>query len=334
MRRLYFTISFIVVVLGLVACGSKSGGTQQETIAVIPKGTTHIYWQSVHAGAIKAAKEMNVNINWIGPEREDARQQQIGIIDNQVINQVDGIVLAPLDAMALRRPVEAAVNHGIPVVIVDSRLEDAEDVYTSFVATDNRKGGQIAGQQLGKIMNGKGRVAILRYNEGSASTTNREEGFLDAIRQFDGIQVVSDEQYGGATKAQAQQASENLLIRFQDGNGNLTLDGIFCPNESTTYGMLQALRRQRFAGKVSFVGFDTGEAIIQGLRQGEINGLVVQDPFKMGYLGVKTLVQHLQGQEVEKRIDTGVTYITNQNIDQPDIQQLINPDIEKWLSME
>lgn len=334
MRRAYFILSFIVVGLGLFACGSKSGGTNQETIAVIPKGTTHIYWQSVHAGAIKAANEMNVNINWIGPEREDARQQQIGIVDNQVINQVDGIVLAPLDAMALRRPVEAAVNHGIPVVIVDSRLEDAEDVYTSFVATDNRKGGQIAGQQLGKIMNGKGRVAILRYNEGSASTTNREEGFLDAIRQCDGIQVVSDEQYGGATKAQSQQASENLLIRFQDGNGNLTLDGIFCPNESTTYGMLQALRRQRFAGKVSFVGFDTGEALIQGLRQGEINGLVVQNPFKMGYLGVKTLVQHMRGQEVEKRIDTGVTYITNQNIDQPDIQQLINPDIEKWLNME
>lgn len=334
MRKLLFIISLIGLTLGLTACGSKNGGDQKPTIAVIPKGTTQIYWQSVHAGAIKAANEMNVNINWIGPEREDARQQQIGLIDNQVINQVDGIVLAPLDAMALRRPVEAAVNKGIPVIIIDSKLQDAEDIYTSFVATDNRKGGEIAGQQLGKLLNGKGRVVVLRFNEGSASTTNREEGFLDAVRQFEGIQVVSDEQYAGATKAQAQQASENLLIRFQDENGNLSLDGIFCPNESTTYGMLQALRRQRFAGKVSFIGFDASDPLLQGLRQGDINGLVVQDPFKMGYLGLKTLVQHLRGEKVEKRIDTGVTYITTQNLDQPEIQQLINPDIQKWLSME
>ncbi|HKJ67385.1 MAG TPA: substrate-binding domain-containing protein [bacterium] len=330
-KWLRMLLSFLVL-LGLFSCGGQHRQSGKLTLAVIPKGTTLLFWQSVHAGAIKAAREMDVNINWIGPEREDARQQQIGIVDNQTINQVDGIVLAPLDAMALRRPVEAAVGSGIPVVIIDSQLANSEEIITSFVATNNREGGRIAGRHLGKMLDGKGRVAVLRYSEGSSSTTNREEGFLEAIGEFDGIEVVSDEQYAGATKAQAQQASENLLIRFQDEAGHLTVDGIFCPNEGTTYGMLMALRRQRLTGEVTFVGFDASDALVEGLRRNDIDGLVVQNPFRMGYLGVQTLVRHLRGDEVPRRIDTGVTFITRDNLEQPEIQQLIKPDIEKWLS--
>lgn len=332
MNKWFGILLSALVLLGLVSCGGQDRQSGTPTIAVIPKGTTLLFWQSVHAGAIKAAREMEVNISWIGPEREDARQQQIGIVDNQAINRVDGIVLAPLDAMALRRPVAAAVKSGIPVVIIDSQLANSEEIITSFVATNNREGGRIAGRNLGKKLEGKGRVAVLRYSEGSSSTMNREEGFLEAIRAFEGIEVVSEEQYAGATKAQAQQASENLLIRFQDESGHLTLDGIFCPNEGTSYGMLMALRRRRLAGEVTFVGFDASDALVEGLRQGDIDGLVVQNPFRMGYLGVQTLVQHLRGEEVPPRIDTGVTFITRDNLEQPEIRQRIHPDIDKWLS--
>jgi ribose transport system substrate-binding protein len=176
---------------------------------------------------------------------------------------------------------------------------------------------------MGKFLGGKGRVVLLRYMEGSASTTNREEGFLESLEEFPEITLVSDEQYAGATRAQAQQASENLLLRFKDEQGNLTIDGIFCPNASSTYGMLQALRRQRQAGKLIFIGFDSDDPLVKGLEQGEIHGLVVQNPFQMGFLGVKVMLDHLRGVPVEKRIDTGVTFVVKQD-----------PNLEYWLSQK
>jgi ribose transport system substrate-binding protein len=331
MHSIKITAVLVMIIVLFLSCKQKSADADKYTIAVIPKGTTHVFWQSIHAGALKAAHELDVNAIWLGPEKEDDRQQQIALVDNQVMNQVSGIVLAPLDEMALRRPVSDAVQKGIPVVIIDSGLKDSEDVYTSFIATDNKEGGRIAARQLGKFLGGKGAVVVLRFVEGSASTENRARGFLEAIQEFPEIMVVSDEQYGGATKAQAQQSSENLLLRFMDTSGNLTIDGIFCTNESTTYGMLQALRRKRLAGSIKFVGFDSSEPLLEGLKAGEIHGLVVQNPFKMGYLGVKTMVMHLQGQQVEKLVDTGVTFVTLENFYDKEIQELIYPDLEKWM---
>jgi ribose transport system substrate-binding protein len=331
-----FQLALAACVLGVVffACSTNKTEDPEITIAVIPKGTTHIFWESVHAGAIKASVELDVDINWVGPEKEDDRQQQIAVVDNQVLNGVSGIVLAPLDAMALRRPVRDAVRRNIPVIIIDSGLQDSEDVYTSFIATDNREGGRIAGREMGDFLDGKGRVVLLRYMEGSASTTNREEGFLEALNKFPGITLISDEQYAGATRAQAQQASENLLLRFKDEQGNLTIDGIFCPNASSTYGMLQALRRQRQTGKVIFIGFDSDDPLVKGLEKGEIHGLVVQNPFQMGFLGVKIMLDFLSGQQVEKRIDTGVTFVRSEDLKRPEIQELIDPDLDYWLSQK
>jgi ribose transport system substrate-binding protein len=330
MLRASFVRSILLLAIaGLFSCAQQN---QKTVIAVIPKGTTHSFWQSVHAGTAKASQELGVEILWVGPEREDARQQQISIVDNQIINQVSGIVLAPLDDVALRRPAKAAADKNIPVLIFDSGLEDSQDFTVSFVATDNHAGGKLAGQQLGERLGGKGKVILLRYSEGSSSTEQREAGFLEAIAQFPDIEVVSDDQYAGATATLAQQASENLILRFKDSAGNLTVDGIFTPNESATYGMLQALRRSRLTGQVTFIGFDASEPLIEGVENGEIAGLVVQNPFRMGYLAVKTMYAHLQGQEVEKRIDTGVAFVSKENLEQPEIQELIKPDLAKWLN--
>lgn len=321
----------ILLLSMLVYCGGEKKKQGNLVISVIPKATSHVFWQSVHAGAIKASVELGIKINWVGTDKEDDRQLQIALVENQIMNQVDGILLAPSDEMALRRPVRSARKKNIPVVIYDSGIKLPEDEYVSFVATDNYKGGYIAGEALAELLNFKGKVVLLRYMEGSASTENRERGFLDAIAKFSGIELVSDEQYAGSTAAQGQQASENLLFRFKDRDGNLTIDGIFCPNESSTYGMMQALRRQRSTGKIKFIGFDANVPIIEGLQQNEIHGLVVQNPFKMGYLGVKTLVDHLKGKEVPKRIDTGVTLVTAQSLENEEIQELVNPDLDKWL---
>jgi len=314
----------------IVALASVSMAADKTTIAVIPKGTTHEFWKSVHAGAVKASRELGVEIIWKGPLKEDDRDSQISTVEDFISRGVSGIVLAPLDDTALRAPVASAKGAGIPVVIFDSGLK-SED-YVSFVATDNFKGGQMAGEYLAKLLNNKGKVVMLRYAEGSASTHLREEGFLDAIKQHPEIQVVSSNQYGGATTESAFQASENMLAPLKSSDqSSLTIDGIFCCNESTTFGMLRALQNGKLAGKVKFVGFDSSAKLVQALSAGEIDGLILQNPFNMGYLAVKTIVQKINGKDVPKRIDTGATLVTKENMGEENVKQLLTPDLKQWL---
>jgi ribose transport system substrate-binding protein len=329
-HKIFLSLLCCIIALGLWSCakGEKTGPTRIE-IAVIPKGTTHEFWKTVHAGAVKAARELDVDIIWKGPLKEDDREAQITVVENYINRGVSGIVLAPLDDAALRIPVTSAVRAGIPVVIFDSGLK-SED-YTSFVATDNFAGGKLAGEHLAKILSGKGKVIMLRYAEGSASTANREAGFLKAMEGQSGIEVVSSNQYGGSTTESAYKASENLLARLKGDDDNLSIAGIFCPNESTTFGMLRALQDGRMAGKVKFVGFDSSEKLVKALEAGEIDGLTLQNPMHMGYMGVKTMVQHLKGEKVEKRIDTGVMIATKENMNEPKVKEILSPDLDKWL---
>lgn len=327
----------LVVVFTAIGCKQKEETkTNKFQIAVIPKGTTHVFWKSIHAGAVKAEKELkaagvDVEVIWKGPLKEDDREEQIKVVEGFVTRGVSGIVLAPLDDAALRLPVKNAVNSGIPVVIIDSGLK-SED-YVSFVATDNYLGGRKGAQRLAEILGGKGKVILLRYQEGSASTMNREQGFLDELKEkYPNIEVVSSSQYGGATTESAYIASENLLSPLRTSEGGLTIDGIFCPNESTTFAMLRALEDGGLAGKVKFVGFDSSDRLVKGLQDREIHGLVLQDPINMGYLGVKTMIAHLQGQKVEKRIDTGSDVATPDNMNDPKIKNLLEPDFKKWLN--
>jgi ribose transport system substrate-binding protein len=314
--------------LAAAACGGRSGPAK-TTIAVIPKGTSHVFWQSIHAGAAKAASELSVDIIWRGPLREDDRDSQVSEVEGFVSRGVSGIVLAPLDETALTVPVANAVQRGIPVVIIDSGLKG--EGYVSFVATDNRKGGRLAGEQLAKLLGGKGKIVLLRYTEGSDSTHNREEGFLEAMKASPGIQVVSSNQYGGADVESAYKKSEALLGNYKQPDGKLAVDGIFCPNESTSFAMLRVLQDNGWAGRVRFVGFDSSDNLAKGLRDGHVDALILQDPVRMGYLGVKTMVEHLQGKPVEKRIDTGVHVVTRDNMDVPEMKELLQPDLSKWL---
>ena len=307
------------------ACTEKQGDENDALqIAVIPKGTSHQFWKSIHAGANKAGSELGAEIIWQGPQKEDDRQMQIQVVQNFISRNVDAIVLAPLDSRSLVKPVEAAIRRGIPVVIIDSGL-DSEEI-SSFVATDNLAGGALAADHMNELLGGQGRVIVLRYQEGSASTTNREEGFLERIREVaPGIEIVVDNQYAGATIEKAFQVSQNLLNRYGD------IDGIFCPNESTVQGMLRALQTAGKAGEVQLVGFDSSESLVEGMRDGDIQGLVLQDPFFMAYQGVQTAVQVIQGEQVEALQNTRVRLITPENIDSAESQELLNPDLETWL---
>ena len=308
-------VAILAIVLIAIGIANKGKSKAKRVIAVIPKGTTHIYWQSVKKGAQQAAKEANVEISWNGPERESARERQIQIIEDFIVQKVSGIVLAPLDAKAIVPKVEELHNKKIPCVIIDSGV-DTEN-YISFIATDNYNGGVLAAKRMGEILNGKGNIIVIKYLPGSDSTTNRENGFIDTIKKdFPEIKIV-DSKYGLDTAATAMQATEDLLTK------NVELDGLYACNASTAVGALQALKTQGRTDKIKMVGFDSEKALIDGLEAGYIDALVVQNPFKMGYEGVMAIVATLDGKKVEKRIDTGIELITKENLQTPEIQALL-----------
>jgi ribose transport system substrate-binding protein len=318
--------TFVLALALSATAGCKKQAT--DAIAVIPKGTTHEFWKSVHAGAEKASQELGVKVIWKGPLREDDREDQVKVVESFIHMRVKGIVLAPLDDVALVPVATDAIRSRIPVVAFDSGIKTDEIV--SFVATDNARGGRLAAEHLIKLLGGKGKLVMLRYAEGSASTAERERGFLEATGEHAGIEVVSSNQYGGVTTESAFKVSENLLSAHK-GPGGLTVQGIFCPNESTAFGMLRALEDSGLAGKVHFVGFDSSPKLVDAMSKGHMDATVVQDPIKMGYLAVKAMVDHLQGKPVDKRIDTGATLIARDTMASPDARALLSPDFKRWL---
>lgn len=311
------------------AAQASQDAQKTYTIAVVPKGTLHVFWKSIHAGAIKAERELgNVRIIWQGATREDDREQQIQVVENFVNRGVDAIVLAPLDRTALVGPVERAMSRKIPVVIIDSGLDS--DNITSYVATNNYHGGVLAARHMGTLLDGKGKVILLRYQVGSASTEQREQGFLDTLaKEFPSIAILSENQYAGALREGAVQKAENLLIRFGEQG-----DGWFCPCEPVVFGTLQGLRNRSLAGKVRIVGFDATTELIDAVRGGEVHGLVLQDPMQMGYLGVKTALAAIEGKPVEKHISTGEYLVTRDNVGEPQLAALHSPNLAEWLGGE
>lgn len=333
MRKTISLLCVLALAAAALSCSKAEAPTSENkklTIAVIPKGTTHEFWKSIHAGSNKAARELSaqgpeVEVIWKGPIREDDREQQIQVVEGFAAQGVNGIVLAPLDDRALVRPVADAKRAGVPTVIIDSGLQSQDIV--SFVATDNRKGGSLAADRMGQLLNGKGKVLVLRYAEGSASTTERETGFIEQIKQkFPEIELVSTDQYAGATRDTAKRAAENLLNRFGD-----EVNGIFTPNESSTAGMLLALQDIGKAGKLSFVGFDASQTFIDAINANQLHGIVVQNPFNMGYLGVRTMVESLLGKPVQQKIDTGVMLVTKENMGTSEVQALLHPPLDQYL---
>jgi len=316
-----FIAAICTIVFFVSGCGGSGEKEERITVAVIPMGTTHEFWKAIHAGGVTASRELNVDIIWKGPLKEDDRDEQIQIVETFIAADVSALVIAPLDDRALIRPVLEARNMGIPTVILDSELQ--EEVYSSFVATDNYRGGVLGAEHIGSLMNGRGKLILVRVLEGITSPAKREDGFLTTIRtKFPGIEILSDNQYGGITSESAYQTCENLLNRFSN-----EVDAIFTPNESTTFGCLRALQDRGLAGKVIFVGFDSSAKLIEALQNRELLGLVLQNPFNMGYYGVKNAVAVLKGEPYEKVVDTGVTLATPDNMNDPEIKKLLSPDL-------
>lgn len=263
----------------------------------------------------------NVDILWRGALLENDREGQINVVGDFIAQGVDGIVLAPLDSTALVPSVANARSAGIPTVIFDSGLSD-ESIIVSYVATDNYRGGALAAREIGNRLHGKGNVILLRYNVGSESTEQREQGFLDTLRkEYPDMKILSDDQYSGTTALEAQNKALQLCNQFGD-----KLNGFFSVCEPDTMGVLGALEQEGLAGKVTFIGFDPGPQLVPAMAERKIHGLVLQDPVAMGYLSVKALVGHLRGEKVDKRINTGEVMATPENMNSPEMKKLLDPE--------
>jgi ribose transport system substrate-binding protein len=317
MRRI---ATLVAVAILFTSCKEKP--KPRPLVGVVPKGANHIFWQTVHAGAVKAAREFNLQVEWNAPALEIDASRQIGIVDSMINRQLAGIVLAPVDRKALVSPVERATKAGIPVAIFDSNIDTPQRI--SFVATDNREGGRMAARKLAELIEKKGKVAVIGFMPGSAATMEREEGFEEELRKnFPDVKIVQTI-YAKASQALAMSGTENILTAHSD------LKGLFADNESSSLGAVQALKA-RGDTKVRMVAFDASEQLVADLRHRHIDALIVQDPFKMGYESVKAIAMKMNGQTPPASIDSGATLVTRNDLEKPDVIPLLFPDIQRYL---
>ncbi|HXI39391.1 MAG TPA: substrate-binding domain-containing protein [Bryobacteraceae bacterium] len=316
-RGLACQCAVLLCLVLLAACNRDT----RKRIAVIPKGQAHLFWQSVHAGAVSAARETGVDIVWNGPPSETDFTGQLQIVDAMITQRVDAICLAPIDKTAMVSVVERATREKIPVVIFDSPVDT--QAFVSQVATDNYAAGVMAAQRMGKILNGRGKVAEVAVQPGAASTMAREQGFEDTIKKdFSGIEIV-DKRYGWADRAKSLAIAENMLTAHSD------LDAMFASNESSAVGAAQAIKGR--GSKVKLVGFDWSPGLLDDLKSGLIDSLVAQDPFRMGHDAVISAVEKLKGGTPQKIQNLPPRVVTKENLNDPDVARQLHPDLDKYL---
>jgi ribose transport system substrate-binding protein len=302
---------------GLLGCNRE----KKRVIGIVPKGRAQMFWQSVHAGANKAAREANIEIIWNGPASETDYNGQLQIVDAMINRRVDAIAVAPIDRKVIVSAVERAMREKIPVIIFDSGIDTEQ--FVSQIATDNYRAGEVAAERVGKLLNGKGKVAMVMVQPGAGSTMAREDGFRNKLaKDYPGIRIVA-QQYGFADYAKSLTAAENMLTAHPD------LDILFASNESSTVGAAQALKSRK--SPVKLVGFDSSPSLIEDLKAGAIESLVVQDPFFMGYESVRSAVAHLNGETVPKINSLEPSLVNLENLNTPEVQARINPDLKKYL---
>lgn len=303
--------------IGMVAAGAGMAFAEDLNIVVIPKGSDHVFWDFIRAGVDQAVAEIgHINLTWRGPAYNDDTKSQIKIVEIYTKPDVDAIIIVPTDKQALIEPIKKAAELGIKVIVIDSGLDG--NFHLSFIGTNNVEGGILAAKHLAALIHEQGKVMVLRTVQGSASTDQRAEGFLQEMKHYPKITVVADE-YGGGSAGKSYHAAKKLLADHAD------VQGVFAVNESSTDGMLKALRETGLAQTIKFVGFDASDSLIDGLAKKDIDGLVVQSPKQMGYMGIKTAVAAIRHEAVEPIVYTDVVLATPENYQTPDIHALLYP---------
>lgn len=306
---------------GLSAFLTGCGRSRERVIGVIPKATSHLFFVSVHAGVQKASADFHVSILWNGPLDETDYTRQIEIVDAMVARQVDGLAISATDERALVAPLERALRAGIPVTVFDSGVNIAN--YVSFIATGNYQAGCTAARMLAALIGGKGEVAMVMQKPGGTSTVLREQGFEDTIAKgYPGIRIAA-RQFGMADPARSRAAAENILTGHPD------LAGLFASSEASSIGAIHAIRSRNLSGKIKLITFDSSEDHIEGLRDGTVDVMLVQDPFRIGYEAVKSLAEKLRGLTPAKRLDLPARAIVRSDLDKPEVRALLFPEWQK-----
>jgi ribose transport system substrate-binding protein len=318
MKNLYLGI--IIIISMLISTQNIAFTQGKMKIMVIPKGNDALFWKSVMVGTKLGTTALsNVEIIWKAPAAEDDLDQQISIFDQAVSENLSGIILSPINQNELVKSVAKAMEKNIPVLIFDSPLKGtAGKDFISFVGINNRKAGSLAGDHMASLLKGSGKVVLLRYVKGQANTSEREEGFIEALKKYDKIKLIEKDLYAGGSLNEAKKASKSILNKLNEANG------VFCPNEVSTMGMLFTLQESKLAGKIKFVGFDTPPVVVDALKKGEVDALIAQDPARMGFQSVKTLVDHIRGKKVPSNVDVDIQVVTQQNLANPEIQKLLS----------
>ncbi len=298
--------------------------SKKKRIAVVPKGTSHIFWLTVRAGAEAAGQKFGVEILWNGPPQETEYDRQMQIVDSMLAQHVDGLAVAAAERKALNRSLDRAAELGIPVTVFDSGVDSTN--YMTFLATNNYEGGKMGARELARLVDGAGRVAMVMHAPGSASTMDRERGFEDVMKaEFPKIEIVA-RQFSMSNPSKGMAAAENILSAHPD------LNGIFASSEPSSMGVALALKSRGLSGKVKCVTFDSSDKLIEDLKGGTIDAMVVQDPFKMGFEAVKTLVDKLHGVASPKQIDLPARLVKKEDLDKPDVHELLYPDVKKYMA--
>lgn len=326
----FHTLTLVACATVLAGCGKQSapsggrestgGGATHYTIAVIPKGTSQSFWLAVKAGADDAGREEHATIAWEGPSQETDVDRQIQILQNAITRKVSAIVMAACDAKALVRYVQQAQqsNPPIPVVTIDSGLDP--DVSQAYLATDNVKGGIAAADALADAIGGKGKVGVIPFIKGAKSSDEREQGFKEGLKKHPGMDLDNRILYSQADVAQGLDKAKAMITATPD------IAGIFAANQAGAEGAIKAVKELNKQGQVKLVCFDASAPEVDALRDGTVSALIVQNPYQMGYQGVKIAIRLLKGEKVELHtIDTGVTVVTKANLDTPAIRKLLNP---------
>jgi len=308
------------LILGAVSGCAACRTSRQKLIGVVPKAISHLFFVSIHAGVDRAARDFHVDVLWNGPNEETDHARQIQIVDSMVTRRVDGLAISATDERALAAPVERAIRAGIPVTIFDSSVN--VEGYTSFIATDNYGAGSLAARTLARLIGGRGKVGMVMHKPGGTSTVLREQGFEATMaREFPGV-IIAARQYGMSDRARSRAAAEDILTAQPD------LAGIFASSEASSLGAIQAIKSRGLSGKIKLVTFDFSDAHVEALKDGTIDVMLVQDPFRIGYEAVKSLAEKLKGVTPARRMELAARAIVKADLDKPDVRALLFPD---WL---
>jgi ribose transport system substrate-binding protein len=321
-RRILTTLLAAISTAGLIQ--TSPAADQKPTIPIIVKDTTSNYWQIVFAGARKAGKDLGVKVPQQGAQSESDINGQISILENAVSEKPAAIVIAPTQKAALGKPIDEAAKK-VKIIGIDSAADS--NAFTSFLTTDNVQGGRIAADGLADAIKAKygkaeGDVALITSIAGVGSLDQRAKGFKEEIAaKYPGLKLVADKVADG-------QATTGLNIMTDLITANPNLRGVFASNLIMAQGAGQAIAENKVADKIKLVGFDSDDKLIKLLSDGNIAALVVQDPFRMGYDGIKTALAASKGEQVPAKVDTGANLITKENMNSPRSQELLNPKIK------